>query len=356
MSLFFFTFLSWSHAMAQHTLTNVSFDPPSPSSVDWGEWVTVTFDYTTSYSPGVYMGIVLLSDTPGGIDYGSSGSQFYPAPSGQATQGFIINSGITTIDHIILQMFQEDFRTLLYEEQFDVSFRFPREENPNDVFEPFANCEFRRRIVHLTREGGGFTTHLILENFSSHQQTATLQPYDNDGNWFSSKTFQVPAGATMVLDPLEEFANGAISHFSIEPNSLVVVTASYQAEQEGSPAFVTESCEASRRWRLFQSNWDLVFDGIAIVNAGKDPTAVRVDQIGANGQILQSHEIASALPVNGKALLVFDAVFTPQDNASYEIVSGQPVTLMGLAGTRPGSVVNALWAPPAMALPDRLDE
>jgi hypothetical protein len=106
------------------SITNVVFDPPSPASLDFGEFVDFTFDYEVDEDSRIFgrpfEGGVLR------LDYAAHGSPAYSTGMGSGSGFFTIldlGQGIAHVDQVRFQVVALDF-SVLHEEFVDVDYTF----------------------------------------------------------------------------------------------------------------------------------------------------------------------------------------------------------------------------------------
>ena len=202
-----------------------------------------------------------------------------------------------------------------------------------------------RMISHVTRPDGGFTTDLLIENLAVGQNTFTLTPYNEAGESQGAIRPTLDSLETVQMNSSEWFPGLDVSHVVIEGVDVRVTAAYRSASGNPSPAHVPESNTSAVRYRIFAGNWDVVFDGLAMVNLGAGATDIRIAQKTFDGEEQQVVLAAEALPSMGKALFVLGGpavdVFEPREDVYYEIYGDQPFALTSLRGNQPGSTF--LW-------------
>ena len=213
-----------------------------------------------------------------------------------------------------------------------------------------------RVIPHLTRAGGGFKTRVYLENQTHMPQNYRLQPFDADGNALGEVSGTVPAQSISGMDATQLLPDDA-THFFIGQQDEVNAYVAYESiSQPSSPAHAVESLTQSRRWRFYPGNWDLVFDGIAVINRGAGTADIQVRHYDLDGQLLQSETVIQGLAILGKGLYVVGApegsTFELVSSSYFVIESSQPINLIALRGTPPNADTHYLWINPAIPLED----
>ena len=204
-----------------------------------------------------------------------------------------------------------------------------------------------RMISHVTTADGGFSTTVVIENTSVVPQTFTLTPYAADGQPLDAVQMDLAAQSVLRSDA-HELLGESTSHFYIEAPQDIKVNCFYDFRSgNSSPAFVAESQQQGSIWRLFSGNWDQIFDGVAVVNTGDEPTDVWIAQKDDNNQVLASRRIATALAPNGKALFVVgspDIREFSNQSALFEISGDQRLAVTALQGTLENDTLNILLA------------
>lgn len=208
-----------------------------------------------------------------------------------------------------------------------------------------------RVIVHLTTQGGGFETDLLIENPTALQQTFRIWPYDASGHPLSEYTGSINAKSIIRLAATALSVEPA-AYLFVDPESEVRVYAVYQSSfGEGSPAHLQESSASSNRWRFYVGDWDHVFDGLAIVNRGPLPAQGTLNQIRDDGTLVQSISAFDDLAPLAKSLLVVGSPtqqnFVNPQQGYFELESSQPLHVTALRGSPPSAQEHYLWSNPA---------
>ena len=214
---------------------------------------------------------------------------------------------------------------------------------------PYFSWGQVRMIPHVTKVGGGFETTVYAENSGSDQASFSLQGYDEDGNPLTLVTQTLDPGTIESFPMADLFgSSSAISHFTIvNTDETLRIFVSYRiANGPGSAAHLMEKSTLSKRWRLFPGDWDVIFDGIAVINMGSSSTDIKVSQIDFDGDPINSVIVKEDLAPLAKALYVIGAPgnkpFLPQ-NASFEVSGSQELAIIALRGTPPGASTGYLW-------------
>jgi len=121
-------------------------------------------------------------------------------------------------------------------------------------------------VAHVTDFNGLFQSRVILENPGIEAQFYTLTPYASDGTALSSVTGNLPAGANLSYTVSDLFSEPEqVSHFLVAGDISATVTYTIK-DGPGSPAHVAATAEKASCFKIFSGDWNVVFDGIAVVN------------------------------------------------------------------------------------------
>jgi len=194
-----------------------------------------------------------------------------------------------------------------------------------------------RWIGHVTRAEGGFQTTINSFNQGASSATVDMIPYAIDGSALTPVSATIPAGEVLSVDAAALFGGEAVSHFAIRGSDDVSVTASYRTNgDQGASAQAGEIRELGQSFSFYQGEWDLIFDGVALVNAGTAAAAVTVTQYAPDGTIIGTAVAAESLAPGAKLLYVFDSALASAPGSLITVESSQPAAPVFLRGTRPG--------------------
>ena len=209
----------------------------------------------------------------------------------------------------------------------------------------FSSWAQTRMIGHISKESGGFIPGLIIANTNySENGTVTFTPYAQDGTVMEAVSVSLNAGVTEFKSMENVFNTSDVSHFMIEGDTFIEVSITYQSTQvQSSPVHVHESSVQSGGWRLYAGNWDVVWDGLALVNTGTMATDIHLIQRSANGALIASYDGLSGVAPNEKKLYVLSTDFSAVAGSYFEIVSNQPLSVVSLRGTYNWSEYQYLW-------------
>lgn len=191
-----------------------------------------------------------------------------------------------------------------------------------------------RIIPHLSKTAGGFTPGLIIGNFENSASNFSFTPYNQDGTAMTKVQGSIAGDETGYYTLSEIFGTDNVSHFTISADDSIRVSTTYESTSgDGSPAHVHESCTQSLLWRVYPGDWDVIWDGMAVVNTGTDSTDVVITQKSETGTTIKSITAISDLGVFAKGLIVFGSAFSKVEHSHFEITADQPIAITSLRGS-----------------------
>ena len=192
-----------------------------------------------------------------------------------------------------------------------------------------------RWLAHITSDTGGFSTSIIIHNQGASQQTVTLQPYDSDGMALMPVPVNVPAN-TVSRFAKSDLLPSEASHASISGSTDCVVSVGYQSNEPGSStAHIHETTSVGTEFFIHSGEWDLLFDGLALVNLGDEPAAIQLAQFREDGSIVHNISLTGFLPPKAKYLEVLEGQVPPNHpDAIIKITSSQPLAVLALRLTK----------------------
>jgi photosystem II stability/assembly factor-like uncharacterized protein len=209
------------------------------------------------------------------------------------------------------------------------AWRVPLEPDPGPL-----PCNPERWIPHVTPSGVSYETTLFATNFASGPARVDLVPYRENGTRMLSISLTVPPGETLISPSRSLFANEPVSHFGICGSSSVAVTAAYRSTAGlSTSAHVPEVTLRGKEFLFYPAEWEVVFDGMAIVNLGEENSLVEAVLLGQGPKELRRITLNPALPPNAKHLAVLDYEFRGLRGTAIRIESSQPSTILFLRGT-----------------------
>lgn len=209
----------------------------------------------------------------------------------------------------------------------------------------------KRWIPHVTSQNGGFETEIYLTNTAQTNQSVVLKSYDAKGMSLGQQTYSLNAGERLVLNQDQAFAMTNPSHAGITGAKEVLVSFGYRvAGKRGVTAHLAESSATGTSFLLHFGEQDLIFDGLAMLNLGKEAVKLSAQHIEPNGNLGAQVTIAEDLAVGGKALADISRYFTNVTSGMIRITATQPVMVLGLRGSKPGAEIPYLFYNPVIAL------
>lgn len=182
--------------------------------------------------------------------------------------------------------------------------------------------------THLTAQGGNFNSELILRNPTGTAQVFTLNPLRNDGSALTPVTVNLPANGTQRMLQENYFPADAVS-FNASGCSQCIFTTGYRADlPDGSTAHVPQTVRLGTEYYFYPGEWDLLFDGAALINAGSGPAKIDASQMADDGTLLSQLTLVEALPAGGKYLDLFNGKFANEPNSIIKLNSTQPLAVM----------------------------
>ncbi|CAM2010239.1 DUF5719 family protein [Acanthopleuribacter pedis] len=209
----------------------------------------------------------------------------------------------------------------------------------------------QRWLPHITSTTGGFETELYLTNPGSNAQSLTLRAYDQAGQNLGEQTVELAANQRRALTIDTLFADQRPSHLALVSGAGLMTAAYRVVGDQSVRAHLAESSQTGRTFLLHLGEADLVFDGIAVVNAGSGAARVTATLVHENGAAGTPREIATGLAVRGKALADLATLFGTVDRGMVRLESDQPIHVLALRGSRPGAPFAFLLANPVLRLP-----
>lgn len=187
-----------------------------------------------------------------------------------------------------------------------------------------------RYLAHITSETGGFDTDIIAHNLGDTQGVVGILPFDSDGNALDGAEISLAPGETKTFLKTE-LLDPAASHALVTGSVDCVVSTGYRArvaDASTAPVHETELIEDS--FLVYPGEWDILFDGIALVNAGGEPATITVDQIDDNGNVLDTVTLVDGLAVNAKFLGVLEGQLEANPDTILRFNTNQPLAVLTL--------------------------
>lgn len=187
-----------------------------------------------------------------------------------------------------------------------------------------------RWIAHITSDTGGFDTDIYAHNFSSEAQTVQINPFDSDGNALAPLPLVVEANSTRRFAK-SDFLGSTTSHASITGSTDVLVTVGYRSQlPDSSTAPIHEAPATETTFYLYPGEWDVLFDGLAMVNTGSGATDITVTQLDGNGNAVASETLVSGLAPNAKFLGILESSLPDNPDTIIRVDSTEPLAVLVL--------------------------
>jgi hypothetical protein len=107
-----------------NSVTQIVLDQPSPNSLKFGQFISVSFSYTNNEAGGVRIWVRPFSSGALTPNYMAHPSPVYPIGAGKDLGWFSISSGQVIVDQIRIQMWSADQTRLLFETFLPVSYHY----------------------------------------------------------------------------------------------------------------------------------------------------------------------------------------------------------------------------------------
>ncbi|QTD50122.1 hypothetical protein [Sulfidibacter corallicola] len=201
-----------------------------------------------------------------------------------------------------------------------------------------------RYVPHVTRPGQGFESSLILNNQGDATEEVEIVGFDN-GRTLGSQPFTLAAKEIRTVPLGDAFPEEPPTNLAITGSEQVRVSIAYRASvDQAASAHLAEQPNQGRTLWVYPGNWDLVFDGAAIVNVGSNDTDITLTVYDATGQLVQETEVAGNLAPGEKFLATFDSLFDRVPQGLVKFSATQNISAIFLKGSYPGQSPNFLFA------------
>ena len=199
-------------------------------------------------------------------------------------------------------------------------------------------CSPERWIAHVTPAGVAYTTTILATNLGKDTAQADLVAYDEDGTYRATAGLRAGPGETVSHRAELLFSGKPVSHFGICGPLSMPVTAVYRSTDEAAvSAHVPESSARGRSFLLYPAEWDVVFEGIAVVNLGANPSRIEAASLDAQGKESQRIALHPGLAPRAKHVALLSNLLSDFRGAAVRIESSEPATLLVLRGTHGGT-------------------
>jgi len=185
-----------------------------------------------------------------------------------------------------------------------------------------------RRGAHLTVQGGDFDSEILVHNPTDSAQVVTLQPLDGNGGELAAVNVNLAAGATSRVLQQQYFSSAAKSFVSSGCDGCIFSVGYRATSAEGSTAQVHQTDRFEDEFYFYPGEWNLLFDGAAIVNAGNTPAKVEAYQLDYDGQMIEKVTLVEDLAPGAKFLTIFNSLFDNIPDSMVKLQADQPMAVM----------------------------
>ena len=211
-------------------------------------------------------------------------------------------------------------------------------------FSQFVPTVPLRWIPHVTSTTGGFETTITLTNRGPNQAPLTLQPYDPSGEALTERPISLAGGSFEMTTAQDLFHGEPVSHFSIDGSPTAFVTVGYRAASESSStAHVNETTDRKKIYYMYPGDWNLAWDGMALVNLASQSNTIRMTHLSETGETLAEVTLAENLAPFAKVLSVFGEALNHQPRSLIRIHCDHEISLVLLRGTHAEAPTRALF-------------
>ena len=209
-----------------------------------------------------------------------------------------------------------------------------------------------RWIPHITSPGSDFKTGIYLTNPHDESLEIVLKAFGKSGELLDEMSLPINGLSREYKEISEIFAASEPSHLGLSGSSQIIVSAAYRIDHLPSvSAHLAEFGNSGRTFLLHLGEKDVVFDGLAMVNVGSGAARVTAkpwsEQEGQGKAVV----LAESIPVRGKALANMELFLDDSASAMVLIEADQPLVVLGLRGSKPGSDLPFLFANPIIEVP-----
>ena len=185
-----------------------------------------------------------------------------------------------------------------------------------------------RRAPHLTTATGGFDSEVLIHNPGQSAQTLTLTPLSGGGDQLAPVDVMLAGGATSRVLQQQYFSTDARS-FSASGCDDCIFSVGYRARiPDGSTAQVHQTNRFEDEFYFYPGEWDLLFDGAAIINAGGESAKIEAYQLDYDGNMMQKVTLSESLAPGAKHLTLFNDLFVNDPDTLIKLESTQPMAVM----------------------------
>lgn len=205
-----------------------------------------------------------------------------------------------------------------------------------------------RVIGHVATDVAHFESTLWAANAAATSGSLSVIGYDDRGIEVDRVSGQVIPEGGLFIGEVADLFSSVPSYLVIQSDDAIDVSMGFTAKaQQGTTAYVHETTQAEKDWRVFVGNWNVAFDGLALLNLSDEAASVAVLQIDERGEVVD--ETALQVDRTSKEKVVLGDHFDAVPRTCFHISATQPLYVVALSGTLPGVSPAALWANPAVA-------
>ncbi len=208
--------------------------------------------------------------------------------------------------------------------------------------EPPPTDSFTRMLPHMTSPTGGFEAELIFWNSAPAQSILRVRAMNGQGDNLAEVDITMNGREIRRVQVQTLFPGQNPTHFGLTGADDVKSVIAYRAANgQAATAHLAEDASHSREYWAYPGEWDLIFDGMALVNTGSAEALVTAELVGGNAA---NATLSNALAINGKYISTFDSVFADASDRVLHITSSQNLAATFLKGTYLGNEPSFLYA------------
>lgn len=205
-------------------------------------------------------------------------------------------------------------------------------------------CESIRWISHVTGEFDAFGTSLIFHNQTDGAKTLKLSGFNAEGDFISEKEIVITGKTQFIEKPFNLFNSYDVTHIKVCGSLDCSITPVYKIKEGvGASCHASEVNQSGQEFVFYAGEWDIIFDGMAIINTSENPCKITGETLSEEGAVLETITISEELVPNGKIVNVMEAFFPNGQNKTLKITSTENIQILILRGTRPGTEPGYLY-------------
>lgn len=201
---------------------------------------------------------------------------------------------------------------------------------------------YTRWIPHVTRNGGGFKTTLMIQNTSGSTASLFLHPFDSNGTEGTAVEIKLNAHEILARNMAQMFSSQP-SHVGLSGGKDCVVTMGYRDDKgSGATAHIPENNTLTRSFSFYPGE-SSVFDGIALINTGSSQCGITLETLDRIGNVITRKTLSSNLAPGGKFMTTLDDLNLSDSEVMVRVTTTQEVLPLLLRGSRPGTTPAFLY-------------